>query len=158
MPGAAPPRKPLLATAIAILARRDHSRAELERKLLAKLEPGEDRCRVDATLQQLQQRGLLSDARVAQEFVRVRAARFGRSRLRYELQRRGIDAETVAQAVPSSPEGELQAARAIWQKRYGTVARSPAERARQARFLLARGFPGEVISRVIAGLDEGDES
>lgn len=69
------------------LARRDHSRAELTRKLAPHGEPAE----IEAVLERMRELGLQSDERYARPCVRGKAARFGTARLRNELVRRGID-------------------------------------------------------------------
>ena len=69
------------------LARRDHSRAELARKLAPHGEPAE----IEAVIERMRELGLQSDERYAEAFVRGKAARFGAARLRSELARRGID-------------------------------------------------------------------
>jgi regulatory protein len=51
---------------------------------------------------------------------------------------------------------ELARARAVWQKKFGQLASSGAERNKQARFLASRGFSGEVVRQVVSGLVEED--
>lgn len=145
----APPS--LKARAIALLAQREHSVAELRRKLAARAQEGDD---VDALLAWLQAQGYLSDARFAASRVQLRATGHGAARIRQELAQHGValDAET-AQALRSS---EFERARALWEKKFGAVAPDAAGRARQMRFLAARGFAADVIRRVCAGRDARD--
>jgi regulatory protein len=150
----ASPSDPLLRRAIALLARRDYSRAEIERKLRRGLLPSDDPRRIAQVLDHLEALGLVSDAKLAVAFVRSRSARFGPSRLRHELELRGIDPGVIADALREAGGGELEAAHALWRGRFGTVTEDRRERARQARFLAARGFSLAVISRVVAGLEE----
>ena len=46
-----------------------------------------------------------------------------------------------------------QLAREVWERKYGRSGEvaDPAERARQAGFLMRRGFSGETIRRVLRG-------
>ena len=76
----------LLQRAVALLARREHSRVELARKLMRRLDEGQDRADVDAVLDELQRRDLLSEERFAAAVVRARASRYGDARLRQDLQ------------------------------------------------------------------------
>ena len=95
----------LLARAIALLARREHSRAELARKLMRRLDEGQDRSDVDAVLDELERRRLLSDERFAKSLVRTRAPRFGEARLKLELKTRGVPAAIAADALESLHAG-----------------------------------------------------
>jgi regulatory protein len=148
------PAKRLLRLAIAALARREHSRVEIERKLLRRLQGEETAADIHRVLDRLQSRGLLSDQRMAQALVRSRATRYGRLRLQQELQRRGVDRETIAASLPPAAD-ESAAALALWQRKFGQPAATPEERARQGRFLAARGFAASVIGRI---LSIGEES
>ena len=97
-------------------------------------------------------RGLLSAERFVETRIHARTARFGNLRIRHELAQHGLAADPEqARALAAS---ELPRARAVWAKRFGTPARDAAERARQMRFLAARGFSAEVVRRVVTGADE----
>jgi regulatory protein len=146
--------KRLLRLAIAALARREHSRVELERKLARRLEGEETPADITRVLDRLQSRGLLSDQRMAVALVRTRAARYGRLRLQQELQRRGVDRDTIAACLPPA-EDESAAAAALWARKFGQPATTPQERARQGRFLAARGFASSVIARILSVGEEG---
>jgi regulatory protein len=139
----------LMARAIAALARREHSRTELARKLARYLEPPDDRATLERVLDELESRQLLSDERYAGAAVRTRSARYGDARLRRELTAKGVAAELATAAVQAQAGGELERARALWQRRFGTLPESLPERARQTRFLLTRGFSADTIRRVL---------
>ena len=132
--------------ALRLLALRDHSRAELARKLAGLGTPQE----VDATLDRMAELGLQSDRRFAEAWLRGKAGRFGTARLRMELARRGVDADTVEQALGESAiDDDLERARAVWRSKFGTPAQDRREWARQARFLQGRGFSSEVITKLL---------
>lgn len=133
--------------ALRLLAQREHSRAELERKL-AKYE--EDPGTLAQALDELQSRDFLNDTRVVQSVLHQRAGRLGAMRLRQELQQKGIDAQAIATAMDQLKGTELQRAREVWRRRFGELPSGAAERARQTRFLLARGFSGETVRRVLS--------
>jgi regulatory protein len=144
-------RLSLKGRALRLLAGREHSRAELERKLAEhEEEPGQ----VARVLDELQARGFLDERRVAESHVHRRGPRLGAGRIRQELLARGVDAALVADTVAALKESELPRAREVWRKRFGEIPQGAAQRAKQARFLAARGFGGDVIRRVLADEDD----
>src|SRR5690606_26414808 len=115
----------------------EHSRAELQRKLAAHEEaPGE----LALALDELQAKGFIDEQRVIDSVLHRRAPRLGASRVRQELQAKGLPAEAVALAVEELRGSELQRAREVWRKKFGRAPADANEWARQARFLVARGF------------------
>ena len=133
--------------ALRLLGAREHSRAELERKLAQfEEEPGA----LAKALDDLQAKGFISQERVVASVLNQRAAHMGAARVRQELQAKGIDAELVRDAVAGLRDSELERARAVWLKRFGGGAPADARQwARQMRFLMARGFAGDVVRRVV---------
>lgn len=136
--------------ALRYLAAREHSRAELERKLrphAQDLEPGA----LARVLDDLQAKGFISEERVVASVLHRRAARLGGARIRQELQAKGIAPEAVGAAVAQLRATEHARARELWQRRFGTPPADLAERARQVRFLVSRGFAPDVVRRVVQG-------
>ena len=137
--------------ALRLLAAREHSRTELERKLkLHEETPGQ----LTQVLDDLQARDVISEARVVESVINRRAGRFGALRIKYELLNKGLGAEAVAGAVESLKRSELERARDIWRKKFDGLAPDAADRAKQMRFLAARGFGGDVIRRVISQAED----
>ena len=137
--------------ALRLLAGREHSRAELERKLAAhEAEPGE----LARALDELQAKGFINEQRVVESVLYRRASRLGASRVKQELQAKGLPAEAVAQAVAGLQATEVDRAREVWRKKFGEPASDPAGRAKQMRFLASRGFSPEAIRRVVRGEDD----
>ena len=134
--------------AVRLLARREHSRAELERKLAARGAPGE---LVDEVLESLGARRLQSDERYAEALVTSRVGRGqGPVRIRRELAERGVAAGLVDAALDAADVDWAQLARDTRQRRFGSEAPSEwNERVRQARFLEYRGFTGEQIRHAL---------
>lgn len=132
--------------ALRCLAQREHSRAELERKLAAHAESPEQLAQV---LDDLQAKDFISEARVVESVINRRAARFGAARIRHELQGKGLAAEAVAEAVSSLKATEVERAREVWRKKFGEPAADAAARGKQMRFLAARGFGAEAIRSVL---------
>ncbi len=131
--------------ALACLARRDYSRAELR----ARLRPlAADDAAVDEVLDRLESERLLSDQRYASQRIAARAVRYGDTRLRQELRQRGLSDADIAAALPAAGD-ELERCRSLWQKIFGSPALTPAERAKQMRFLQYRGFSHTAISAVL---------
>jgi regulatory protein len=140
------------------LAQREHSRAELARKLTR--HAGDDgsepsaASQIEAVLDELAAHGLLSDERAAASVLASQAPRGGERRLKQLLQQRGLAPELVSRTLAQARPGELDRARALWQRRFGMPAGDAAERARQSRFLAGRGFSGDIIRRVVQGTDD----
>lgn len=138
--------------ALQALARRELSRAELHAKLLPHVVETDD---IAVLLDDLQKRGWLSDTRTLEQTVRIRSARFGTQRIVHELRQKGISDELIAASIPQMKEGELEAARNVWQRKFATPPQDQKEKAKQARFLQSRGFSMDVIFKVMRLEDEG---
>ncbi|NBO12761.1 MAG: recombination regulator RecX [Betaproteobacteria bacterium] len=131
--------------ALAALARREYSLAELKRKL-SRFAQSENE--LDQTLEVLQSRGYLSEARFAENLVRKEAARKGTAWIKQSLRQHDLPAEVIAEATGDLQASEEARARALWERRFGVIADDPKERLRQMRFLAARGFSHELIRRI----------
>ena len=137
--------------ALRLLAQREHSRAELERKLARyEEEPGT----LAQALDELAARDFISEPRVVQSALHRRGSRMGAMRLKQELQQKGIGAEAIAGAMAQLKSTELERAREVWRRRFGQPPADATERAKQTRFLLARGFSGEIVRRVLSLPDD----
>ena len=145
--------------ALQLLARREYSRAELRGKLLlhvhaeGDVDPSSGQPRpfdLDRLLDDFAARGWLSDARAAMQLVHAKRSRFGTQRITHELRQKGIAEKLIEDAQRQLKETELEAARQVWQKKFGAVARDEKERARQVRFLQSRGFALDVIFNLLA--------
>ena len=153
------PEISLRARALQYLARREYSRAELRGKLLPYAQTNEDPSQpenLDALLDDLTARGWLSDARAATQLLRAKRSRFGTQRIAHDLRQKGISEELVSAALPALKESELEAARSVWQRKFGALPQDAGEKARQARFLQSRGFALEVIFKVLRSPDVED--
>lgn len=139
--------------ALGLLARREHSRAELARKLAEHGEADE----IAALLDRLEQSGLLSDARYADALAHQRGGKHGSRRLAHELREKGVADALIASTVAHAAEYDLAAARTVWLKKFGAAPADARERARQYRFLLGRGFPPEVVRRVVGAAGGGPD-
>ena len=138
----------LKARALQWLANREHSRFELRAKLLRAAGDAHTAADVDALLDQLAAQGHLSDTRFVDSRLHARSARFGNRRIEHELRQHGVAIDPATQAQLRATE--LARAHQVWRKRFGVLAQDAAGRARQARFLAARGFSAEVVHKVVS--------
>lgn len=137
----------LRARALRLLARREHSRAELRRKLSGHAETPEA---LELLLMDLEKRKQLSDERYAEERVRSLSRKYGAARIRQDLKAKGVEPELVDRV---SAEGELELARGILARKYREPAATREERARRGRFLMSRGFSSDIIRSLLSSRD-----
>ncbi|MCZ8093770.1 MAG: recombination regulator RecX [Acidovorax sp.] len=140
--------------ALRLLSQREHSRSELLRKLSPHVQEGED---LDAVLDDLQSKDFINEARVVESVLHRRAGRLGAARIRQELQSKGLGAEAVQGAVAQLQGSELERAREVWRRKFGEPATDPQTRAKHMRFLLTRGFSGDVVRRAVQGSIPSDD-
>ena len=136
----------LRARAMRFLARREHSRAELRRKLAPNVAEGED---LEAVLEDLVKRGWLSDARYAEQSIRAKARRFGPLKTVHVLRNKGIDDDAIAAAFRAAGVDGQSNLEAVWQSRFNSPPGDDRERARQVRFLQGRGFALQAILKFL---------
>jgi len=172
------PELTLRTRALQYLARREYSRIELRGKLLPHLQakyvqPDDGgfeqlaeeveppdleslHAELDGLLDDLTARGWLSDERAATQLLHARRRRFGTQRITHELRQKGISDDLIAQALPELKDSELEAARGVWQRKYGSLPADAKEKAKQMRFMQSRGFGFEVILKVLKTSDTED--
>ena len=145
------PARSLKGRALGYLSRREYSRSELARKLKPFVEEGDS---LDTLLDTLEAENWLSDSRFAESLIHRRSSRLGASRIVGELKQHAVDQALVEEASAQLRETELARAQAVWRKKFGQLPQTPAERAKQARFLASRGFSGATIGKILKGIDE----
>ena len=134
-----------------MLARREHTRAEMAKKLSPHAESREQ---VEQLLDALVARGWLSEARFAESRANTLARKFGSRKIDHDLRGRGVSAEVVEQTLERARAQELQRCRAAWQRKFGVLPQGAAERGRQMRFLAGRGFSAEAVRQVLKAGDD----
>ncbi len=140
--------------ALRLLARREHCRAEITRKLGAAGFAVED---IAPLLDEFEQKNWLSDQRFAESYVADHRARAGSVKLAYDLRQRGVRDDVVEAVLSDNRDSELERAREVWNKKFGSAPADASEKARQMRFMQSRGFTPTVIRRVLrGGNDQGD--
>ena len=147
----------LLPLAIGFLSRREYSREELKAKLCRRLGPDESPDAVDAVLDTLEQKGYLSNLRFAEQLVRQKSARYGAFRLKAELRRKGVPEDDIREALRTVEVSSSERAYAVWSRKFSCLPDGEKEKARQVRFLLARGFSYSDIQDVFARAREAEQ-
>jgi regulatory protein len=144
-------QRSLRCRALSLLARREHSRLELARKLAPHVAEGDN---LDAVLDDLAAKGWLSDARFAEQSIRSKARRFGPRKLAYDLRSKGVDEEAIASGMRAAGVDGISRIEDIWKSRFRAPPADEREKARHARFLVGRGFGAEEAFRFLATLRE----
>ncbi|MCS6517035.1 recombination regulator RecX [Burkholderia thailandensis] len=142
------PARTLKGRAVAYLSRREYSRAELARKLAPYAGEGDD---IESLLDALERENWLSDSRFAESLVHRRASRVGSARIISELKRHAVGDALVESVGSRLRESEFERAHAVWRKKFGAAPQTPAERAKQARFLAMRGFSSATVAKLLKG-------
>ena len=140
-------RPSLKAAAVRLLARREYARAELGERLIAR---GAERAEVERVLDDLERGGYLSDARFAQALVAQKAGRYGKRAIAHELREKRVAPAAAEEALTAlAHSDELAEATALWERRFGIAPKDRREKARQVRFLMARGYGMSVALKVV---------
>jgi regulatory protein len=171
----------LKARALRLLSQREHSRAELAKKLgdylslQARVERAnnpQDRdqakspadttatsheVQITAVLDDFEKRGWLSDARFAEALVRRRSERYGVRKIKDELLRAGVASDASATLLDGLKHTEFERAKELFERKFGGTAQDQKMRARQYRFLVSKGFNPEIVAKVIGGSQKGAE-
>ena len=150
-PCAEPQANKLRERALGLLARREHSRAELARKLE---QAGFFAADIAPLLDGFEAKKWLSDQRFAESYVADHRARAGSVKLAYDLRQRGVSDSIIDAVLSENRDSELERAREVWHKKFGSPPGDAAETARHIRFMHSRGFTSDVIRRVIRQIDD----
>jgi len=154
-----PTRAPasLKARAIALLARREYSRADLRERLLGQAgHDAADAGEVDVVLDELVALGYLSDARFASAVVRQKSGGYSKRAIGATLKARGVAGEAAADALAGSSVDDHEALVALWRRRFGKAPVDDRSKARQVRFLQSRGFALSAIFRLLRNPPDDD--
>ncbi len=141
-----PQQTTLRARASRLLARREYSRRELQQRLERH---GDDAAEIAALLDEFAERGWLSDARYAEAVVRRRKSHYAKRAIQQELKQAGVSAETSDRALAGLDTDDLGAACALWRRKFSRAPVDQKEKARQVRFLQARGYSLSIALRVL---------
>lgn len=137
----------LLARAVNLLSHREHSELELGRKLLPHAASPEE---VEQVLERLKKENWQSNQRFTQAFAHQKSAKWGAAKIIQELKQHKLDAEDLSELRSELEQSEYQRAYEVWFKKFrGVHYATPQEYAKQMRFLLSRGFNGDVARKII---------
>ncbi|MCP1622404.1 recombination regulator RecX [Pseudomonas nitroreducens] len=140
--------------AMDLLARREHGRAELSRKLRQR---GATQDLIDPALDRLAEEGLLNESRYLESYIASRArAGYGPVRIREELAQRGLPRGEIDGALSESDVDWNENLREVWRRKFAGLPQDARERAQQGRFLSYRGYSMEAISRLLSGRRSDD--
>ena len=146
-----PENKELLSRALALLSRRDASRAEFVAKLIA---AGYGKEEVEGTADWCVAQGFLNETRYVEGAARRLSAKYGASRVTHTLRSKGVSEEAIAGVAGDLKDNELTQARAIWTRKFREPPADANAKAKQIRYLQSRGFSFEIIKQVIRGVDD----
>jgi regulatory protein len=141
----------LMARAVGYLSRREHSAAELTRKLSAFAQSEQE---VSDVIGKLVAKGMLSDARYAASVAHRRGAKYGAARVAQELKAQGVAGTDLENAREKLKDTEMARCQEVWRRKFGQAAGSREDAAKQARFLIQRGFATGVVMKVVKGAEE----
>jgi regulatory protein len=139
--------------ALRYLSMREHSRIELGRKLARYAEEGDD---IEALLDFLERNNWLSQERFAESLVHRRAGRYGNSRVLAELQQNGVRGEDLDEVKAKLADTEVARAKEVWRRKFDSVPQDAAERSKQMRFLMQRGFSQNAVRAALKGYDDDE--
>ncbi len=169
---ASPSPRTLKTRAVYYLSKREHSRAELAKKLSQPTYKSRQKAfvhktelpdppsveMVEAVLDDLQRQGFLNDERFAQGLARKNASKHGAARVMTSLGQHKLAADTTQQLTQQLKDSELPRCYAVWSKRFSHIDRgamdyieSQAALGKQGRFLMQRGFGGDAVKKVLNG-------
>ena len=142
-------------TAMDLLARREHGRVELTRKLLQR---GACPEMIDVALDRLTEDNLLSESRYLESYISYRArSGYGPLRIREELSQRGLARSDIEQALRECGFNWQEQLEDTWRRKFsGQLPEDARERARQGRFLSYRGYPLDMVGRLLSGREFDD--
>lgn len=141
------PQDAIRRAALRLLARRDYTQKDITQKLKVK---GFSLVEMETVIIDLIHRGLISDARFAENYVYSRRAKgYGPLRISIELQRLGVSDDVIAEHLEITDNAWFNEVRKVWQKHFkGKHANDYKGRAKQMRYLQYRGFTQEQIESI----------
>ena len=152
MVAAKPANKALVSAALRMLSRRDYCRSEFIDKLTSKEFEKEE---VEGAADWCCAQGFLNEARFAEGTARRLGAKYGSLRVAHTLRQKGVADEQIGAVILTLKENEHDRARALWNRKFGSVAESAEEKSKQIRYLQSRGFSFSTIKQVISGASDG---
>ena len=139
----------LMGRALRYLSRREHSRQELRKKLLPYAESDIE---LDELMIKLEAQSWLSDERFAESLVRRKSERYGSLKIVEELKQQGIEGDSLFEIKERLKVSDAMRAWELWQRKFdSTITKDPKEKSKQMRYLVSKGFPLSVVTKIVAG-------
>ncbi len=139
----------LMGRALRYLSRREHSRQELRKKLLPY---AESEIELDELMVKLEAQSWLSDERFAESLVRRKSERYGSLKIVDELKQQGIEGDSLLEIKERLKISDSTRAWELWQRKFDSmVTKDPKEKSKQMRYLVSKGFPLSVVTRIVDG-------
>ena len=138
--------------ALYYLGKRDYSRVELGRKILAYSESLEiNKADLELVLDELEEKDWLSDERFSEQFVLSRKRKFGARKIAHELRLRGVNESIISRVLRDIKDDEFLLAKKIWEKKFNQIPITIDEKAKQIRFMQSRGIEVTIIHQILSG-------
>ena len=139
----------LMGRALRYLSRREHSRQELRKKLLPYAESDIE---LDELMIKLEAQSWLSDERFAESLVRRKSERYGSLKIVDELKQQGIEGDSLIEIKERLKISDATRAWELWQRKFDSmVTKDPKEKSKQMRYLVSKGFPLSVVTKIVDG-------
>jgi regulatory protein len=139
----------LMGRALRYLSRREHSRQELRKKLLPY---AESEIELDELMVKLEAQSWLSDERFAESLVRRKSEQYGSLKIVDELKQQGIEGDSLLEIKERLKISDATRAWELWQRKFDSmVTKDPKEKSKQMRYLVSKGFPLSVVTRIVDG-------
>ena len=139
----------LMGRALRYLSRREHSRQELRKKLLPYAESDIE---LDELMTKLEAQSWLSDERFAESLVRRNSERYVSLKIVDELKQQGIEGDSLIEIKERLKISDATRAWELWQRKFDSiVTKDPKEKSKQMRYLVSKGFPLSVVTRIVDG-------
>jgi len=138
--------------ALYYLGKRDYSRVELGRKILAYSESLEiNKADLELVLDELEEKDWLSDDRFSEQFVLSRKRKFGARKIAHELKLRGVNELIISRVLRDIKDDEFLLAKKIWEKKFNQIPITIDEKSKQIRFMQSRGIEVAIIHQILSG-------
>jgi regulatory protein len=138
--------------ALYYLGKRDYSRVELGRKILAYSESLEiNKADLELVLDELEEKDWLSDDRFSEQFVLSRKRKFGARKIAHELKLRGVNESIISRVLRDIKDDEFLLAKKIWEKKFNQIPITIDEKAKQIRYMQSRGIEVVIIHQILSG-------
>ena len=138
--------------ALYYLGKRDYSRVELGRKILAYSESLEiNKADLELVLDELENKDWLSDNRFSEQFVLSKKRKFGARKIAHELKLRGVSESIISRVLSDIKDDKFLLAKKIWEKKFNQIPITIDEKAKQIRFMQSRGIEVAIIHQILSG-------